>query len=361
MKSQFFGREQPKKMSEEEGKWVLVTGGLGYIGSHVTIELCLRGFNVILVDKIGHPGDIHRGDKLKEILKNHGCQSGLHITYKDLEKEQLWIPHACDYIIHLAAYKSVPESVANPFLYYHNNINALLTTLACAKQWRNKPVFIFSSSATVYGEPTALPLTEDSPLGPTNSYGQTKLMCEQILRDVVQAPQAPISKAIVLRYFNPVGAHPSGLIGETTTSQKATNLMPVVLQALKGEREVVNVFGTDYGTRDGTALRDYLHVMDLAEAHVAACLAASDLDQLEVINLGRGQGVSVAEVVAEMEMVTGMKVPVKHAARREGDVEACFTSCERAARKLGWTAKRTLRDMCLSAAQAAGIKTVDSD
>lgn len=342
------------------GKWVLVTGGIGYIGSHVAVEMCLRGFNVIVVDNLHTCTDVNRCTSIRNILQQHKCQSEIHFTYKDLEREALWIPRKCDFIIHLAAYKSVPESVADPLRYYSNNINALLKVLECAKQWRNQPVFIFSSSATVYGDVTEMPLTERSPTAPTNPYGHTKLMCEQILSDAVRAERPVISNAVMLRYFNPVGAHPSGLIGESVAASSALNLMPVLLQALRGERDHVQVFGTDYPTPDGTAVRDYIHVMDLAEAHIAACERADTLDPVEVINLGRGRGVSVAEMIGTLEKVVGQKVPVQMCARREGDAATSFTSCQRAKDRLKWEATRGVEDMCRDAARAAGIKTTDT-
>ena len=343
----------------EHGKqWVLVTGGLGYIGSHVAVELCLTGFNVIVVDRL-LSSKIATSKKMKQILELEDCNSQIHFAYKDLQKEDLWIPRKCDYIIHLAAFKSVGESVADPLKYYRNNINSLLCVLRCAEDWGNKPVFIFSSSATVYAPTTNLPLTEESALGPVNPYGHTKLMCEQIIRDTVNAPQSPISSAMLLRYFNPVGAHPTGLIGEDAVKD-AANLMPVLCQTLLGEREALHIFGTDYDTQDGTAVRDYLHIMDLVRAHINACQCEVKPNEVEVINLGRGMGVSVQQMVTCMENVTGQKIPVVLAPRRSGDAPACYTSCERALSRLDWVATRGLKEMCKSAAGARGIKTATS-
>lgn len=342
-------------MSESK-KWVLVTGGLGYIGSHVTLELCLKGFNVIVIDKSSR--DIQTNETRKNLnveLKARGCSSELHFIYKDLEKTSLHIPRKCDYIIHLAAYKSVPQSMRDPILYYHNNINSLLTVLKCARQWGNKPAFVFSSSATVYGQNTEPPLTETAPTSPSNPYGHSKLMCEQILRDAATGPNPVISSAVILRYFNPVGAHIA--LGETTTNQ-TSNLMPVLLQTLKKQRVCTEVFGFDYPTRDGTAIRDYIHVLDLADAHIAVC-ELDDLDPVEVINLGRGEGVTVLELIKTLEDVTGEKIPFRFSGRRSGDAVSCYTSCNWAKQRLGWEAIRDLKEICRSAAKAAEIQTID--
>jgi UDP-glucose 4-epimerase len=341
---------------ENKQQWVLVTGGLGYIGSHVCVSLCLRGFNVIVVDILTK--DINRSTRIREILAHEQCQSEICFSYKDLAREELCIPKACDYIIHLAALKSVGESVSEPLRYYENNIKALLTVLQCARRWRSKPVFIFSSSATVYGVPPTGLVTEESILAPVNPYGQTKVMCEQILRDTVTGTKSPISAAVLLRYFNPVGAHPSGVIGEDASSG-AQNLMPVILQILSGERDALHIYGTDYSTPDGTALRDYIHIMDLAEAHVAACqpLVVKD-GEVEAINIGRGEGVSVREMILAMERVTERTIDVVEDERRPGDAPSCFTTCHKALDLLGWKASRSLDEMCSSAAKAVGIKTV---
>lgn len=329
-----------------ENCWVLVTGGLGYIGSHVCVELCLQGFNVIIVDLMGKHS-LNVFDNMKKIVDGTGAAAAgqLKLKYCDLVKEELHIPHRCDVIIHLAALKSVPESVEQPLLYYEHNLRCLFTVLNCAKLWGNEPAFVFSSSATVYGYPVKLPITEKHPINPTNPYGETKVICEQLLRKLSEAMSSPIGTTIILRYFNPVGAHPSGLIGESPTSG---NLMAAICRTLGKEDEVLNVYGRGHGTIDGTQVRDYLHVMDLAMAHIAAVKRAIRVrnEYLE-INLGRGKGISVQQMITTMESVTGLKIPVfYHSHARKGDVDEVYASNERASIILGWKAERTIADMC---------------
>lgn len=334
---------------EEQSSWVLVTGGLGYIGSHVCVELCLQGYNVIIVDLMGkHSHNVF--DNMKKIVDGTAAAGQLKLKYCDLAKEELHIPQRCDVIIHLAALKSVPESVEQPLLYYEQNLRCLFTVMNCAKLWGNNPAFVFSSSATVYGYPVKLPVTEKHPIKPTNPYGETKVICEQLLRDLSEASSSPIGSTIVLRYFNPVGAHPSGLIGESPTSG---NLMAAICRTLGKEEKLLNVYGKEHATIDGTQVRDYLHVMDLATAHVSAVKRAIKVQQpreyLE-INLGRGKGISVQEMISTMESVTNLKIPVfYHSHGRKGDVDEVYASCERAYIILGWKASRTIVDMCKDA------------
>jgi UDP-glucose 4-epimerase len=359
-KKKFAKETRMKRVTQQhmaEGQWVLVTGGLGYIGSHVCVELALRGYNLIVVDRLEQHRQV---DKIRTILKKHECSSELHVTYKNLEKDELLIPRECDYIIHLAALKSVSESVSNPLRYYENNLKALFAVIECAKWWRNtRPVFIFSSSACVYGVPPSPAgiVNEETPLCPVNPYGHSKVMCEQILKDVVKSPESPLKCAVLLRYFNPVGAHPSGLIGEDASLQ-AANLMPKLLQTAAGQRDAFHVFGTDYSTPDGTAIRDYIHVMDLAEAHVAACRTDIESGTAEVINVGRGEGVSVRQMLGAMQIVVGRSIPTIESDRRPGDAPSCFTGCDKAEQVLKWKATRGVTEMCHSAAKAAGINTV---
>lgn len=352
------------EMKQRSNSWVLVTGGLGYIGSHVAVELCCRGFNVITVDQLGRGAHTHRvteGMKraLYECCPDEQDRGELHFAYADLAHEKLQIPRTCDVIIHLAALKSVAESTAHPLKYYDNNLKCLLTVLECARMWRNKPHLIFSSSATVYGSPNnpGGELTEAHPLNPVNAYGQSKLMCEQILASLCQpeaAASSPVGNVISLRYFNPVGAHPTGHIGEYC--EQPTNLMPILCEAAAGQRDVVYVFSGRGTQSPHSPVRDYLHIMDLVEAHIAAmmyCLkgeqAAPSSSQFLPINLGRGEGVSVLDMISEMELATGIPIPTQIAPRRPGDVWAMYASCQRAHEVLGWRATRSVREMCASA------------
>lgn len=332
--------------AEQRQVWVLVTGGTGYIGSIVTVELCARGYNVIVADQpSAASARVVQG--MRDAVAQAETDVGqLLFTYCDLSKDVLHIPRACDVIIHLAAYKSVAESTADPLKYYDNNLKCLLTVLDCARRWRNRPQFIFSSSATVYGTPEVLPITEAHPLRPVNAYGQSKLMCEQILQGLCapDASNTPISSAVCLRYFNPVGAHTSGMLGERCA--QPTNLMPILCEAAAARRDCVYVFSGE--DAPASPIRDYLHVMDLAEAHIAAIAARHT--RFEAINLGRGHGVSVMEMIHAMEVATGKSIPTEMAPKRPGDVWTIYTSCDKAQRVLGgWHAHRSVQEMCESA------------
>ena len=320
---------------------VLVTGGAGYIGSHTVLHLLSAGHDVVVVDDFsnarpavvdrlaelaGHPVEVHRLDVTDE--------RGL---------DRLVGGAGFEAVVHFAAFKAVGESVARPLDYYRNNLGATIA-VAAAMVRHGIPHLVFSSSATVYGADAPVPMTEDLPTSATNPYGWTKVMNEQILRDAVAAH--PGLRVALLRYFNPVGAHPSGRIGEDP-ADVPNNLMPYVAQVAVGRRERLSVFGDDYGTVDGTGVRDYIHVEDLAAGHVAALerIAAHDRP-LSVWNLGTGHGTSVLELVRAFEQASGRPVPYEVVARRPGDVASSYADPSLAERELGWRATRTVTDMC---------------
>ena len=318
---------------------ILVTGGAGYIGSHACVELQQAGHDVVVFDNFSnsHPqalqrvgqltgrqpalvrGDIRDQDAIEAALRQHGCQA----------------------VIHFAGLKAVGESVEQPLSYYDNNVIGTHRLLA-AMQNCGVNIIVFSSSATVYGDPQRLPLTEDHPLSATNPYGRSKLIIEDMLRDLYRA--SPDWRIAILRYFNPVGAHESGLIGENPLGIP-NNLMPFVAQVAVGRREYLNVWGDDYATPDGTGVRDYIHVVDLAVGHLKA-LERLDAPQCAAINLGTGNGYSVLDVVKAFEQASGQAIPYRVAPRRAGDIAACYADPAHAARYLGWTAQRDLDAMC---------------
>ena len=320
---------------------LLITGGAGYIGSHTCVELLAAGHEVVIVDNLCNSSAeaVRRVEKIagqpvrfyeKDILD----EAGLAAVF---EAER---PEA---VIHFAALKAVGESVAKPLAYYRNNITGTLTLLKVMDAHDVRTI-VFSSSATVYGDPATVPIREDFPLSATNPYGQTKLMNEQILRDVHRANNA--WRIALLRYFNPVGAHKSGLIGEDPAGIP-NNLTPYITQVAMGKRECLSVFGNDYDTPDGTGVRDYIHVVDLAQGHVAAVEKLSTMDGgVLTINLGTGKGYSVLEMVHMFEEVSGRPIPYKITARRPGDIATCYADPSLAKELLGWTAKRGLREMC---------------
>ena len=323
---------------------ILITGGTGFIGSHVAVQLIENGHEVVLFDNLtnsdaavvdavetitGHRptlvvGDIRDGEALRS-------------TLTDLRIEG---------VIHCAGLKSVAESVEKPVDYYENNVGGTLELLKAMRACGIKTL-IFSSSATVYGEPQSLPISETHPTGkPTNPYGRSKLMVEEILQDLALAE--PDMHLVTLRYFNPIGAHPSGLIGENPKG-RANNLLPHVARAAAGETECVLVCGDDYPTPDGTGVRDYIHVVDLADGHVKALAYGAEHAGLSVFNLGCGRGYSVLEVIAAFERACGKPVARKVVARRPGDIASNYSDPTRANTLLGWTARRDLEDMCRDA------------
>ena len=319
---------------------ILVTGGAGYIGSHTLIELIEAGYTPVVVDNLSNSSP----EALKRVEKITGAKIPFHKLdlRNEKELEKVFAEHKFDAIIHFAGLKAVGESVAKPLHYYDNNLTSTLTLLQQAVEHK-VPKFIFSSSATVYGTPEELPLKETSRtgVGITNPYGQTKYMIEQILQDVVAAN--PNLQVTILRYFNPVGAHKSGLIGEDPNGLP-NNLLPYVSQVAVGKLPEVGVFGDDYDTPDGTGVRDYIHVVDLAKGHVAALKSAQN--GVSVYNLGTGQGTSVLELINAFSKAAGKPIPYVIKPRRPGDIASCYASGNKALSELGWKTELTINDAC---------------
>ncbi len=329
-------------------KRVLVSGGAGYIGSHVTVELISAGYEVVVADNMSNC-DMTCFEGVKKITGRDDIPF-VEIDccdYKAVEK--LFAEYSIDAVIHFAAFKAVGESVAEPLMYYHNNLVSFINILEVSKNQGGCNV-LFSSSATVYGEAEDLPVTEQTPRLPSTSpYGNTKQMCEDILRDSVAAYDGV--KGIALRYFNPIGAHPSALIGELPRGVP-NNLVPFITQTAIGKRECLSIFGNDYPTEDGTCLRDYIDIVDLAKAHVAAVTRMIDgkmKDEYEIFNVGTGRPVSVYELVTAFEKVNDLKLNYKFAPRRPGDVMAIWADTTRANEELGWKAERTVEETLASA------------
>ena len=322
---------------------ILLTGGAGYIGSHSCIALVQAGYTPVIVDNFSnsHPAVLQRLARItgQAIACEQGDVADAAFMADVLRR------HAVQAVLHFACYKAVGESVAEPLKYYRNNIGSTLGLLeAMAAVGCRK--LVFSSSATVYGDPASVPITEDFPRSHTNPYGHSKLMIEDMLASLGAAD--PAWAMAVLRYFNPVGAHPSGLIGENP-SGIPNNLMPYITQVAVGQRPQLQVFGDDYPTPDGTGVRDYIHVQDLAEGHVAALDALLQRGQSLTVNLGTGQGHSVLEVVRAFEQASGRAVPYQIMPRRPGDVAQCYADPALARQQLGWQARRSLADMCADA------------
>ncbi|ALQ70929.1 UDP-glucose 4-epimerase GalE [Bacillus thuringiensis] len=320
---------------------ILITGGAGYIGSHTCIELLNNNYKIIVVDNLSN-SSIESLNRVKEIT---GKQFEF---YKEsvLNREkmnEIFLENNIEAVIHFAGFKAVGESTAIPLTYYYNNI--ISTIILCdVMQTHNVKNFIFSSSATVYGIPKTSPITEEFPLSVTNPYGQTKLMIEQIMRDVAKADDE--WSIALLRYFNPFGAHQSGRIGEDPNGIP-NNLMPYVTQVAIGKLKELNIFGNDYPTKDGTGVRDYIHVVDLAKGHVKALEKVLKTKGIEAYNLGTGKGYSVLEMVKAFEKISGKKIPYKVIGRRPGDVAICFADVSKAKRELGWEAEYGLEEMCV--------------
>lgn len=320
---------------------ILVTGGAGYIGSHTCVALVEAGHSVIVADNFCNSKK-EAIDKVKQITNKELTFYEIDVT-NEKAVDTIFLNHGIGGVIHFAGHKAVGESVEKPVKYYYNNlVSTMILAEKCLKYNVNK--FVFSSSATVYGD-NEVPFLETMDLLPTtNPYGETKAMCERILTDIVKA-NSDFSVAL-LRYFNPVGAHESGLIGEAP-SGVPNNLMPYLTQVVKGKLKSLKVFGNDYLTVDGTGVRDYIHVMDLAEGHVAALENLTD--GVNVYNLGTGRGTSVLELVNAFEEANGIKVPYEIVDRRPGDIAKCYADSSKAQRELGWTAKRDLFEMCRDA------------
>ena len=320
---------------------ILLTGGAGYIGSHTAIELIEKGYEVVIVDNFYNSNPIVV-DRILQITGVRPFVYSVDVSDKTALRG-VFSEQRPECVIHFAGYKAVGESVAKPVEYYRNNIDTTLTLLEVMKEFEVKNI-VFSSSATVYGVPETVPLHEGlETKGCTNPYGWTKYMIEQILKDVCVADKQ--MSCVLLRYFNPVGAHKSGLIGEDPKGIP-NNLMPYISQVAVGKLERLSVFGNDYDTHDGTGVRDYIHVVDLAKGHVCAVEFAKENKGAEVINLGTGEGYSVLDMVKAFEKTTGRSVPYKIVERRPGDTATCYSDPSKAKELLGWEALYDLEDMC---------------
>jgi UDP-glucose 4-epimerase len=320
---------------------ILVTGGAGYIGSHTVVELLNQGEEVIIVDNLYNAN--------KEVLKRiEAITAKQPIFYPaDVVDESslnpIFLKHSIQSVIHFAGYKAVGESVAKPLMYYHNNLNSTLVLLKVMLKHQVHQL-VFSSSATVYGNPSKMPILETDPVGgTTNPYGTTKLFNEMIIEDVVKAN--PSFHAVMLRYFNPIGAHASGLIGEDPQGIP-NNLMPFITQVAIGKRPFLSIYGNDYATEDGTGVRDYIHVVDLALGHLAALKKLKTKPGFVVYNLGTGKGTSVLAMVKAFETANQVKIPYQIVPRRPGDIAVSYADCSKALLDLGWKTKKTVSEAC---------------
>lgn len=330
------------------GRQLLVTGGTGYIGSHTVVELQAAGFEVVIIDDLSNSS----AEVVDQIEKICGIRPAFEeFNLQDMEKLEAFFRKypRIEAIIHFAAFKAVGESVDKPLLYYRNNLVSLINLLDCMPKYV-VPNLVFSSSCTVYGQPDQLPVTEKTPRKPAESpYGNTKAVSEDMMRDFVNAN--PAMNAIALRYFNPIGAHPSALIGELPRGVP-NNLVPFITQTAAGIREQLSVFGDDYNTPDGSCIRDYINVVDLAKAHVLAVnrlINNTNDDPYEYFNVGTGQGASVLEVIKTFESASGVKLNYKIVNRRQGDIEKIYADTTKANEVLGWKAEATLYETLLSA------------
>ena len=319
---------------------ILVTGGTGFIGSHTCVELLNNNYNVIIIDNLSN-SSIEVLEKIEKITSKKPKFYKIDLCDKEKVKE-IFNENKIDAVIHFAGYKAVGESVSNPLKYYRNNLDSTLTLLEVMKEV-NCHNLIFSSSATVYGTPKELPIKEDFPLSTTNPYGTTKLMIERILKDI-SISDKEIS-IIILRYFNPIGSHKSGLLGENPNGIP-NNLMPYIVRVATKELPFLNVFGNDYDTHDGTGVRDYIHVVDLAKGHIKALEKSINFKGIEYYNLGTGTGYSVLDLVKTFEEVNNVKIPYKIVNRRPGDIAACFADPTKAYKELGFKAEYGIEDMC---------------
>lgn len=319
---------------------ILVTGGAGYIGSHACVELLNEGYDLVVVDNLSNS----KTESLKRVKELTG-KSIKFYEVDILDKEGLdkvFSENDIEAVIHFAGLKAVGESVEIPLKYYHNNITGTLILCEVMEKYNVKKL-VFSSSATVYGIPQSVPISEDFPLSTTNPYGSTKLMIEQILRDLYTSDKEwSIS---LLRYFNPIGAHESGRIGEDPNGIP-NNLMPFITQVAIGKREKLSVFGNDYDTHDGTGVRDYIHVVDLAKGHLKALQKIKNTTGIDAFNLGTGTGYSVLDIVKNFEKANGIKIPYEITPRRPGDIAQCYADPTKAKEELGWVAEKGIEDMC---------------
>ena len=322
---------------------ILITGGAGYIGSHTVLELLKNGNDVVVVDNLSNSS--------RESLRRVERLTGRTIPFHEVDLQDknaltaVFEEQKLEAVIHFAGLKAVGESVEIPLTYYQNNITGTLNLLEVMLE-REVKRLVFSSSATVYGDPATVPITEDFPTSATNPYGRSKLIIEEMLQDLYRSD--PAWDIAILRYFNPVGAHASGQIGEDPNGLP-NNLMPYISQVAVGKLKELTVFGDDYPTLDGSGVRDYIHVVDLAKGHLKALAYLSNTPGLEIVNLGTGHGVSVLEMVTAFEKVSGQKIPYRISQRRPGDVAACYADTARAATVLGWRAQYGLEEMCADA------------
>lgn len=319
---------------------ILVTGGTGYIGSHTAVELLNSGYEIVIIDNFSNSkSDVL--DKIKLITnKDFKFYEG-DVCNKDLLRK-IFSENKIDAVIHFAGYKAVGESVKKPIMYYRNNIDSTLSLIEIMNEFNCKKI-VFSSSATVYGNPTTLPIKEDFPLSTTNPYGSTKLMIENILRDLYISDND--WSIALLRYFNPIGAHISGLIGENPKGIP-NNLMPYIVKVANKELNELSIFGNDYDTPDGTGVRDYIHVVDLAKGHIKAIEKILKDKGIDAYNLGTGIGYSVLDLVTTFERVNNIKVPYKITDRRPGDIASCYADSSYALEKLNWKAEKGIEEMC---------------
>jgi len=319
---------------------ILVTGGAGYIGSHTCVLLIEAGYEVVIFDNFSNASkeSIRRVEKI--VQKNVPYVEGDIRSHKDLAK--VFEAHHIDAVIHFAGLKAVGESVEKPLAYYDNNVSGTIVLCEVMQRYGCKSI-VFSSSATVYGDPHTTPIKEDFSLSATNPYGRSKLFIEEMLRDLYVSDNE--WKVVLLRYFNPVGAHHSGSIGEDPTGIP-NNLMPFIAQTAVGKRDKLSVFGDDYDTHDGTGVRDYIHVVDLAQGHLNAIEKLQDFDEVMTINLGTGKGYSVLDVVKAFEQASGKQVPYTIEPRRAGDIAKCFSDPSYAKEILDWKAEKDLMQMC---------------
>lgn len=319
---------------------ILVTGGAGYIGSHTCVELINAGHEVVIVDNLCNSSM----ESVKRVEEITGKDIEFYkVDIRDRDKmTQIFSANEFEAVIHFAGLKAVGESCEKPLEYFINNISGTLVMLDIMSKHNVKKI-VFSSSATVYGSPETVPIKEDFPLSVTNPYGRTKLMLEEILQDIYESDKE--WNIILLRYFNPIGAHRSGRIGEDPNGIP-NNLLPYITKVAIGELPVLNVFGDDYPTEDGTCIRDYIHVVDLAEGHVKAIESMTDHPGVRIYNLGTGKGYSVLEVIRNFERASGKKVPYRIAPRRAGDVPVCYADASLAKKEIGWEARYGIEEMC---------------
>ena len=322
---------------------ILVTGGCGYIGSHTCVELLESGYEVVIVDNLSNSKE-DVVDKIETITGKKVTFYKEDVVNKEKLKE-IFDKENIDAVIHFAGYKAVGESVSKPLMYYRNNLDSTLSLLEVMSEHNCKRI-VFSSSATVYGKPASLPITEDFPLQTTNPYGSTKLMIEMILKDLYVSDND--WSIAILRYFNPIGAHKSGLIGENPNGIP-NNLMPYIVKVANKELKELSVFGNDYDTVDGTGVRDYIHVVDLAKGHIKAIEKVTKDKGVDTYNLGTGKGYSVLQIINTFKEVNGVDVPYKIVARRPGDIDACYASTKKANDLLNWHAELEIDEMCKDA------------